>query len=1283
MILDQFSYPCNAILCCEIRKRGPGDTVVAGYVELHMENMGDNVALGLPSDVVVRRTVGMKKDEYLLNNKRADLNDVINLFETIGFSRCNPYNIVLQGQVDALTAMSAEDRLELVKDIAGASLYDDKKADSLKLLDETEGKMQKVGEVIESLAQRIGDLEIEKDDLTKFQETDKRRRALEYRIRELESVSVEQQIQSLEGDHATIAAQSASLHKEMSEYQDQLETEHIKLRDLQVKREMQERQRDEVSADYTQLVGRVARLQLEIEEAKQSIADDPARERKVTAERAELVKEVAKHESALKKATAAYEAAQVEESSIKKTYEEGERRARELYAKQGRIAKYSTKKERDLALDTELRKLSDAKEARLKQTTALESDIAALSNTVAVLESQIKDRENRHAELMKRVQELTESYTVAKNRRDEFADQRKAQWQEQRTKEEECVSKRNQLAHYEKQLYSTLGRELVAGIDAVKKQADQRGIYGPLIELIDLPDPSLAPAIEAAAGNSLFHIVVDNDETAQRVLTELHRTRSGRVTCIPLTKVPANVGNLIADVGAHLLKNGTHAAPLLNHISPKVGTYQPALNQVFGKILICDSIELASQLAPEYGLRCVTNDGAQVNPKGAMTGGYVDERTSRIKISREMVNLKASLIAFEARIAELKISLDKLEGRITSGIQEMAKLEKTRAEEIHKFETFAETSRAAHRELLNTREVLMKRVNANAENNAQLEALESSIEALHSEKSSKQLFTKLSDAESEDLVNWNRENESISRQLTEATQKRAKCEIEKSELEARLSGKLLPQLVDYDDQLAKLKMRPFIASKDTMQTSEALDNELQTAESQLDRAKRLSDQLEAESEKTRSDIKESQQKIDDLTTRLNGVRLRAIQVSELLDGNFNSKATILAKRDELNKRIREISSLPSKESEEVAKLTLRESQKALSDAKKTLASFEGINQKSLDQYVLFSEEKQKFEDRRDLMQKEKSAIEDLISQLDLQKDDAIMRTFRGIAKKFKQKFVEICPDGDADLVLRQREVEAEEEDEDEEKDSEDDEQQNQTSRSKSASMKKTTTTQFIGIDMRVSFNKKGSKTEYKEGAKIRQLSGGQRTITSLSLIFAIQESDRAPFYIFDEIDPALDDRYRSKIAEMIKKASSENQFLIVTHRPEMVREAHKNYVISFSNRSSEVSAVDEYTALEVVAQAEKQAENEFSRQSTSRKKKATRADKTASTEDSEIIAAASTRTRRPSRGAVEEENEDDDEMIVRFNRPSNRDEEPNPFTATEDDTLLDTPSARPKRGRTE
>jgi structural maintenance of chromosome 3 (chondroitin sulfate proteoglycan 6) len=235
-----------------------------------------------------------------------------------------------------------------------------------------------------------------------------------------------------------------------------------------------------------------------------------------------------------------------------------------------------------------------------------------------------------------------------------------------------------------------------------------------------------------------------------------------------------------------------------------------------------------------------------------------------------------------------------------------------------------------------------------------------------------------------------------------------------------------------------------------------------------------------------------------------------------------------------------------------------------------------VNKKALDQFVSFNEQREALIEKRAEMEKDNGAIQQMIDSLDAQKDEAILRTFRGVSHYFSEVFSELVPGGNGKLVMKTtmdaaNAAAASGEEEDKSAagtqsledhvlaDKDNDNEQN-------PEMLRIST--FMGVQVSVSFS--GSGQQYQ----MQQLSGGQKALVALALIFAIQRCDPAPFYLFDEIDQALDANYRAGVARLIQKqVESETapaQFITTTFRPELVAVADKCYGIALANKVSNI-----------------------------------------------------------------------------------------------------------------
>jgi len=287
---------------------------------------------------------------------------------------------------------------------------------------------------------------------------------------------------------------------------------------------------------------------------------------------------------------------------------------------------------------------------------------------------------------------------------------------------------------------------------------------------------------------------------------------------------------------------------------------------------------------------------------------------------------------------------------------------------------------------------------------------------------------------------------------------------------------------------------------------------------------------------------------------------------------LNNRGLLISKREEIQRKIRDIGSLPAK-SQKNFKTPNSELVIKLHQTKQKLKDYSDVNKKALDQYVHFQEQREALKAKKEELDVSEKAIYDLIGALDQKKDEAIERTFKMVAKYFSEVFLELTGEGTAQLVMerkvRDKEPEAEE------------------------GSQKTKMKYYKGVDIKVSFTTSGKQQ------RMHQLSGGQQSLVALALIFAIQRCDPAPFYVFDEIDSALDDTHRLAVAKMIVQQSKNIQFIITTHRPEIVLYAHKHYLIEYKNKVSNIvscskdealALLDTEDAEEIEAQYEKKRE---------------------------------------------------------------------------------------------
>merc|ERR1712024_195178 len=269
-----------------------------------------------------------------------------------------------------------------------------------------------------------------------------------------------------------------------------------------------------------------------------------------------------------------------------------------------------------------------------------------------------------------------------------------------------------------------------------------------------------------------------------------------------------------------------------------------------------------------------------------------------------------------------------------------------------------------------------------------------------------------------------------------------------------------------------------------------------------------------------------------------------------------SKQTVFqTKIEDCTKKIRELGSLPTDAFSKYKNMSQKQLFKQLEKANLESKKYSHVNKKALDQFISFSEDKEKLMARKDELDRGHKKIQDLMDVLEQRKFEAILFTFKQVSKYFQEVFKKLVPSGHGTLSIRR--------DQDDDGDSEED----QARRLENAT----------GVSCSVSFT--GRNAEMKEMA---QLSGGQKSLVAMALIFAIQKCDPAPFYLFDEIDAALDAQHRKAVANMIHELADGAQFITTTFRPELLEHANKFYGVKFRNKVSQVDCVTKEEAHDFV-----------------------------------------------------------------------------------------------------
>ncbi len=393
-----------------------------------MEVTFDNADNRFPtsgSEVVLRRTIGLKKDEYSIDRRSASKADVSNLLEAAGFSRANPYYIVPQGRITHLTNAKDHERLELLKEVAGTKVYEQRRAESIKIMEETESKRAKIRDMLGYIEGKISELDADKEELQRYYVKDKERRCLEYTLyqRELQDISdvLDRLEQERQKDLDSTAASVTGFNdrsRDVVNFEDKVASLRRKLEELQLERTQAEQERRDLAKELARGEMLISSMQEEQESAAES-RDDLLRDLARVEER------IQEKEKELTQIRPQWEAKSQALADLRSQAEQTRSAVSTLHSKQGRAAQFNSQADRDAWLEKQIAELtryeSDQQE-RIGRTREGIVDAKAKLQEVEASRTQISETIEGRKEAL---QALATEWRSAREKRDKGNEQKK------------------------------------------------------------------------------------------------------------------------------------------------------------------------------------------------------------------------------------------------------------------------------------------------------------------------------------------------------------------------------------------------------------------------------------------------------------------------------------------------------------------------------------------------------------------------------------------------------------------------------------------------------------------------------------------------------------------------------------------------------------------------------------------------------------------------------------------------------------------------------------------
>ena len=1076
----------------------------SGEVSIFFDNSRKTFPTEEPEVKITRIVRQSGQSVYKINDETRTRQEIIDL---LSIAKINPdgYNIILQGDIVKFVEMHPDQRRELIGEIAGISVYEEKKHKALLELQKVDERLKETEIVLTERNTYLKELKKDRDQALKYKEMNDRIRTnqasylkLQIDKRKKEKLELRRQLDEANAELQKINDKIGNFKKLNEEKRAQIEQISNEIEQKgNVEQVKLNRQVEELKIDITKKNSRIDTIKNEIERSSKrkidlqnNIKDVEGKIKQLEEDRKNMQNDI--------------NTKQKERALItKKIYEfRGKHKLENIADIEKEVMEIDRKSE-------ELQK--EVQTAREQQHNLIREKDAIMHDTETI-DAQMKKVLDVEKENKKKLEE-------AKNKRDEF---KKATLELNKLLEEDSSSAA-QLSATRKKIFTNdeelaklkakqaSTREISYFDIAVKRtlelKASKPGIYGTVAELGNVSS-KYSLALEIAAGQKLKGVVVEDDKTASECIKYLKDNRLGVVTLFPLNKLkPAatkeSIGKLSKSNGSHGL-----ALDLISFDSK----FKKVFEHVFSDTIVVDNIDVARRLGIGDA-KFVTLDGDVAEKSGAMHGGFRLKRGHSMGFKEE--DIEKEIGKRENEIGKLRKIIDGLETVRTENEQLISNLRVKKASMEGEIITL---EKSLHLEATD--------LEANEEKKSNLE------------KHGKEIDEKI---------------KLVGEKISSMNSGLAAVKTEKQKLRnsiAQLSNPtLIAELNAFEEKLKELGegiIRIDSEIKNIDMQSESI------YKSELEKTDKIIKQLDKDNEEFSNELKE-------VTSIVKGKELELAKKEALAQEFYAKFKGLFHKRSEIDKEIqRNQAALNNKQDEsrkvevkantlslkhaelesilsglnmefqqyEGVKLDLSKSEEQLkSDIRKFESMREqigSVNMRALEIYEEVEKQYNELVGKKDRLGKEKEDVLKMMEEIESKKKGIFMKVFNVVNDTFKKFFSMLTTKGEAYLVIENEENPFE-----------------------------------AGVRINVKIT--GSKF-----LDIRSLSGGEKTLTALAFIFAIQEHEPASFYILDEVDAALDKHNSEKFAKLIRRYSNNAQYVIMSHNDAVISEADNLYGVSMN-----------------------------------------------------------------------------------------------------------------------
>ena len=1085
-------------------------------VAITLDNSDHKLPVEYQEVTVTRKLYRSGESEYLINGAACRLKDINEMFYDTGIGK-EGYSIIGQGQIDRILSGKPEEKRELFDEAAGIVKFKRRKNLSLKKLEEERMNLTRVNDILKELEKQLGPLEKQSETAREYLKKKEELKTYDINMFLLEEERLRERIRDV-GEKYEIA--SSEMEESGNRYE-QMKSEY-EVEDIDHAIEKATNQLNATNLLKQQLEGQINVLKEQINTARMN---DEHYDNRLNAIHAEVTARQ-EQRTALQK-----EQEEVAEK-LKDVSQQDEEAKERLIQTQTEIAGHTSAIEE---MKQEIMNILGSRastKAKIQHYDTTREQIAArkavLARNILEISSEAEkqnDSLNQYEEELTAIRQEIEKF----NRQTAENEAEIAKLQKELNEKQEKLRIGQTAYHRESSRLESL-KNITERYDgygnSIRKVMSNKerepGLIGVVADIIKV-EKEYEIAIETALGGSIQNIVTDNEETAKRMIAFLKKNRFGRATFLPLTSMRGSGG--IRNAEALREPGVIGLANTLVHVEKK---FDGLADHLLGRTIVVDHIDHGIAIARKYRqtLRLVTLEGELINPGGSMTGGA-------FKNSSNLLSRRREIEEFEKTVSMLKQDMDEME-RTVSEVKERR---------AHCYNVIDQIQRDLRN--ASVRENTAK-MNVEQTQIRQLEARQRCEAYVREQEGLAEQLKEIAD--NEDSIQTELEtSENLEKELNEkidGLQKELDREKEEEAVQLRLSEEVHLSLAGMEQQSMFIR-----------ENVERIEEELEKFEEELA-------QLDAGKGNASQEIREKEEKIDELKKTIEDskelfeeinqeIRTKTVQRDEL---NRKHK-DFLQKREDLSKHIaaldKECFRLNSqKESYEEASekqinymweeyeltynraMELRDPnltdlafmKRQIQTLRNEIRKLGTVNVNAIEDFKNVSERYTFLKGQHDDLVEAEASLVQIIEELDTAMRKQFTEQFARIASEFNLVFRQLFGGGKGTLELM--------EDED-----------------------------ILEAGIRIIAQPPGKKLQ-----NMMQLSGGEKALTAIALLFAIQNLKPSPFCLLDEIEAALDDNNVSRFAQYLHKLTENTQFIVITHRRGTMAAADRLYGITMQEK---------------------------------------------------------------------------------------------------------------------